>query len=64
MFEVTPPDGTDIRTREKWTDFQLHIEWATPSPPTGHGQARGNSGIREINGMYEIQVLDSFQDKT
>ena len=61
--EVSPPDGTDIRTRGKWTDFQLHIEWATPDPPTGHGQTRGNSGI-EINGMYEIQVLDSFNDKT
>jgi hypothetical protein len=61
--EVSPPDGTDIRTRGKWSDFQLHIEWATPNPPTGHGQARGNSGIL-INGMYEIQVLDSYQDKT
>ncbi len=61
--EVSPPDGTDIRTRGKWSDFQLHIEWAAPNPPTGHGQARGNSGI-EINGMYEIQVLDSYNDKT
>jgi len=61
--EVSPPDGTDIRTREKWTDFQLHIEWATPKPPTGHGQARGNSGVL-INDMYEIQVVDSYQDKT
>ena len=61
--EVTPPDGTDIRTRGRWSDFQLHIEWATPNPPTNHGQARGNSGIL-INGMYEIQVLDSYNDKT
>ena len=61
--EVTPPDGSDIRTRGRWSDFQLHIEWATPEPPTGHGQARGNSGVL-INGMYEIQVLDSFNDKT
>jgi len=61
--EVTPPDGTDIRTRGKWTDFQLHIEWATPNPPAGHGQARGNSGVL-INDMYEVQVVDSYQDKT
>jgi hypothetical protein len=61
--EVTPPDGTDIRTRGRWSDFQLHIEWATPAPPTGRGQARGNSGVL-INGMYEIQVLDSYNDKT
>jgi hypothetical protein len=61
--EVSPPDGTDIRSREKWTDFQLHIEWSTPAPPSGHGQARGNSGIL-INGMYEIQILDSYNNKT
>jgi len=61
--QVAPPDGTDIRTRGRWSDFQLHVEWTTPDPPTGHGQARGNSGIL-INGMYEIQVLDSYNDKT
>jgi hypothetical protein len=62
-LEVTPPKGEDIRTRGKWSDFQLHIEWAAPTPPSGHGQARGNSGIL-INNMYEVQVLDSYQDKT
>jgi hypothetical protein len=61
--EVTQPKGNDIRTRGKWTDFQLHIEWAAPTPPSGHGQARGNSGVM-INNMYEIQVLDSYHDKT
>jgi len=61
--EVTPPKGNDIRTRGKWSDFQLHVEWAAPSPPVGHGQARGNSGIL-INNMYEVQVLDSYHDKT
>jgi 3-keto-disaccharide hydrolase len=61
--EVAPPNGNDIRTRDRWSDFQLHVEWATPDPPTGHGQARGNSGIL-INDMYEIQVLDSYHDKT
>jgi hypothetical protein len=52
-----------IRTKEKFPDFQLHVEWATPSPPRGEGQSRGNSGIL-INGMYEIQVLDCYQAKT
>ena len=52
-----------IRTRGKWADFQLHAEWATPSPATGTGQGRGNSGIL-INNMYEVQVLDSYQAKT
>jgi hypothetical protein len=62
-MEVTPPKGNHIRARGKWSNFQLHVEWAAPTPPTGHGQARGNSGFL-INNMYEIQVLDSYNDKT
>ena len=52
-----------IRTRGKWADFQLHVEFATPLPARGTGQGRGNSGIL-INGMYEVQVLDSYRAKT
>ena len=55
--------GGGIRTRERWADFQLHLEWATPSPPSGSGQGRGNSGVL-INGMYEVQVLDSYNALT
>ncbi len=60
--EVTAPG--DIRTRGKWSDFQLHVEFSEPNPPGNvHGQARGNSGIL-INNMYEIQIVDSYHDKT
>ena len=52
-----------IRTRGKWADFQLHLEFATPTPPKGTGQGRGNSGVL-INNMYEVQILDSYHDKT
>jgi hypothetical protein len=52
-----------IRTREKWSDFQLHVEFSEPTPATGHGQGRGNSGIL-INNLYEVQVVDSYHDKT
>jgi len=68
-MEVSPPNGNDIRTVGKWSDFQLHVEWAAPTNTTDargntlHGQGRGNSGIM-INNMYEIQVLDSYHDKT
>ena len=50
-LEVTRGGG--IRTRGKWADFQLHIEWAAPTPPRGTSQGRGNSGVL-INGMYEV----------
>jgi hypothetical protein len=59
----TAAQGGGIRTRGKWADFQLHVEWASPTPPRGTGQGRGNSGVL-INGMYEVQVLDSYQAKT
>ncbi|MBN1973689.1 MAG: DUF1080 domain-containing protein [Sedimentisphaerales bacterium] len=52
-----------IRTRDHWADFQLHIEFATPSQVRGERQGRGNSGVM-FNGMYEIQVLDSYNSKT
>jgi hypothetical protein len=52
-----------IRTKGRWADFQLHVEFTTPSPARGTGQGRGNSGVL-INGMYEVQVLDSYQAKT
>jgi hypothetical protein len=62
-YMETAPKGGSIRTRGAWADFQLHVEWATPYPPHGEGQGRGNSGIL-INNMYEVQVLDSYQAKT
>lgn len=44
-------------------DIQLHIEWSAPSPSQGEGQNRGNSGIK-LMGLYEVQVLDSYQSQT
>ena len=53
----------NIRTRGKWADYQLHLEFATPTPPRGNDQSRGNSGVL-INNMYEVQVLDCYENKT
>lgn len=55
--------GGGIRTKGKWADFQLHLEFATPTQMRGTGQGRGNSGIL-INAMYEVQVLDSYTNQT
>jgi hypothetical protein len=52
-----------IRTRAEFTDYQLHVEFATPSPVKGSSQERGNSGVY-LNGKFEIQVLDSYQNRT
>ena len=53
----------EIRTKDEFGDCQLHIEWATPTPPKGEDQGRGNSGIF-LFGRYELQVLDSYQNQT
>jgi len=52
-----------ISTKRSFGDCQLHIEWATPAEVKGEGQGRGNSGIF-LQGRYEIQILDSFTNKT
>ena len=53
----------DILTKKSFGDCQLHIEWRTPSPPSGDSQGRGNSGIFFMN-RYELQVLDSYENRT
>jgi hypothetical protein len=50
-------------TRDDFTDYQLHVEFATPSEVKGNSQGRGNSGVF-LNGVFEIQVLDSFENIT
>jgi hypothetical protein len=62
-YMETAARGGGIRTRGRWADFQLHVEWAAPTPARGTGQGRGNSGIL-INGLYEVQVLDSYRALT
>lgn len=61
-FTVKPGTG-DIETKEKFEDYQLHIEFRTPSEVKGDGQGRGNSGIF-MQGIYELQVLDSYNNRT
>ncbi len=61
-FEVVPKTG-NIHTRQAFGDCQLHVEWAAPYPPHGEDQDRGNSGVYLMS-LYEIQVLDSYQNKT
>ncbi len=59
---VKPKTGV-IKSKQKFGDFQLHIEWKAPSEVKGEGQGRGNSGIFMME-RYELQVLDSYESKT
>ncbi len=61
-FEVVPGSG-DIVTKDRFGSCQLHIEWASPEVVKGDSQGRGNSGVF-LMGLYEIQVLDSYENLT
>src|ERR1700687_4419568 len=60
--EIAPGKG-DILTKDKFGDFQLHVEFWIPLMANKKGQARGNSGVY-LQGRYEIQVLDSYHNDT
>jgi hypothetical protein len=59
----------NIETKRSFKNYQLHIEWRIPENITGSGQARGNSGVFLAStgpgdDGYEMQVLDSYNNKT
>jgi hypothetical protein len=59
----------NIETKQLFRDYQLHLEWRIPEGITGEGQLRGNSGLFLAStgpgdAGYEIQILDSWQNKT
>ena len=53
-----------MRTKRSFGDCQIHLEFATPKEVKGKDQGRGNNGIGLMGARYEIQVLDSYENKT
>jgi hypothetical protein len=63
------PDGATtaaslIQTKQPFGDCQLHLEFASPMVVKGSGQGRGNNGVGFMQGKYEIQILDSYDNPT
>ena len=63
----------DIMTKQKFLDYQLHLEWKIPVNVTGTGQGRGNSSVilayvGKIDGLfnrgYDVQIMDSYKNET
>jgi Domain of Unknown Function (DUF1080) len=59
----------NIETKRRFHNYQLHLEWQEPLNISGQGQARGNSGLFLAStgagdGGYELQILDSYNNKT
>lgn len=60
---VVKPGGGNIATKQKFGSAQLHIEWLAPVDEGKEGQGYSNSGVF-LMGLYEIQVLNSHNNKT
>ena len=63
------PGVGNIETKRSFKNYQLHLEFRIPENITGSGQARGNSGVFLAStgtgdAGYELQVLDSYNNKT
>lgn len=57
------PGSGYIRTKDEWSDCQVHLEWSAPSEVKGNSQGRGNSGVF-LMGQVEVQVLDNYNNPT
>ncbi len=62
VMESVPGSGY-IFSAKAFGDVQMHVEWAAPEKVQGKSQGRGNSGVF-LQGLFEVQVLDSFDNKT
>ncbi len=62
-YMETANSAGNIRTKSGFGDCQLHLEWAAPLQVEGDSQGRGNSGVFMM-GIYEIQVLDCYDNPT
>jgi hypothetical protein len=62
-MECVPGSGY-VRTLQCFGDAQVHVEFAAPAKPEGTSQGRGNSGFFFGGTRYEIQILDSYENKT
>jgi len=62
-------DAGNIETRRTFRNYQIHVEWRIPENVSGSGQLRGNSGLflastGPEDAGYELQILDSYNNKT
>jgi hypothetical protein len=60
---VPLPKTGNIQTKAVFGDLQLHLEFRINQGVHGTNQLRGNSGVFFM-GLYELQVLDSFNNPT
>jgi hypothetical protein len=55
--------ATDLQTKKKFGNVQLHLEWKTPDPSEDKSNDQGNSGVF-LMGLYELQIYESYNYDT
>ncbi len=53
----------DLHSKQEFGAVQVHFEWRLPADRKVNGQGGGNSGCF-LMGLYEVQVLQSHNNKT
>lgn len=53
---------SNLTSKDKFGNFQLHVEWMAPIQKDALWYNRGNNGLF-IMGLYEIQIFDSYNEK-
>ena len=48
----------ELRSKKRFGDCQVHVEWATPAKDDGGAMNWGNSGVLLL-GKYEVQIIES-----
>ena len=61
---VVEPGSGPIQTKDAFGDLQLHVEWRAADEPQKTSQNRSNSGVFLIDGRYEVQILDTYDNAT
>jgi len=51
------------RSKQKFKSHKMHLEFRTPFMPKSEVGERGNGGL-SVQGLYEIQILDTFGKET
>ena len=61
---VVAPGAGPIQTRQAFGDAHVHLEYRPAVEPEKSGQNRSNSGLFLVDGRYEVQILDVWDNGT
>lgn len=69
ILSVNKKGAGNIETKQRFMDYQLHLEWREPENANFKGQEKGNSGVFLAStgtgdAGYEVQILNCYNNTT